>query len=150
MSRPRGRSCRPARRGPWRSRVAEQYGGALTASPASHPFRIEEHDADGVHVIAVSGELDLATAPRLCVLISAARARGVRRVLVDLSATTFCDSCGLRALIGEDRELKAHGGRMGVVCPSGEGPVPRLFEMTGAHELLAIRDSADAGLDALA
>jgi anti-anti-sigma factor len=83
------------------------------------------------------------------VLISAARARGVQRVLVDLSATTFCDSCGLRALIGEDRELKVHGGRMGVVCPC-EGAVSRLFEMTGSHELLAVRDSADAALDALA
>jgi anti-sigma B factor antagonist len=100
-------------------------------------------------VIAVSGELDLATAPRLCVLISGARVRGVRRVLVDLSATTFCDSCGLRGLIGEDRELKVHGGRLGVVCP-GDGPVSRLFAITRAHELLAVRESADAALDALA
>jgi anti-sigma B factor antagonist len=101
-------------------------------------------------VIAVSGELDLATAPRLCVAISAARTRGSRRVLVDLSETTFCDSSGLRALIGEHRELQVQGGRMGVVCPSGDGPVARLFEMTGTHELLAVRDSADAALDALA
>ena len=99
-------------------------------------------------MIAVNGELDLATAPRLCVRISGARSRGVRRVLVDLSATTFCDSTGLRALIGENHELKVYGGRMGVVCP-GEGPVFRLFEMTGTHELLAVQDSADAALDAL-
>jgi anti-sigma B factor antagonist len=101
-------------------------------------------------MIAVRGELDLATAPRLCVAISAARTRGARRVLVDLSATTFCDSTGLRALIGEDRELQVCGGRMSIVCPSNDGPVSRLFELTGAHELLAVRDSADAALDALA
>ena len=49
---------------------------AMTATPASHPFEIREHDADGVHVIAMRGELDLATAPRLCVRIDAARRAG--------------------------------------------------------------------------
>jgi len=57
----------------------------MTATPASHPFEIREHDADGVHVIAMLGELDLATAPRLCVRIDSARRAGSRRMLVDLT-----------------------------------------------------------------
>ena len=51
----------------------------MTATPASHPFEIREHDAGAVHVIAMRGELDLATAPRLCVRIDAARRAGFRR-----------------------------------------------------------------------
>lgn len=32
----------------------------MTATPASHPFEIREHDAGPVHVIGMRGELDLA------------------------------------------------------------------------------------------
>ena len=53
----------------------------MTATPASHPFEIREHDDGPVHVIAMRGELDLATAPRLCVRIDAARRANVEIVL---------------------------------------------------------------------
>ena len=82
----------------------------MTATPASHPFEIREHDADGVHVVAMLGELDLATAPRLAFRIDAARGRGARRLLVDLTAAEFCDSTGLRALVGCRREMVAAAG----------------------------------------
>jgi hypothetical protein len=35
----------------------------MTATPAGQPFEIREHDDGEVHVIALRGELDLATAP---------------------------------------------------------------------------------------
>ena len=88
----------------------------MTATPASHPFEIREHDDGAVHVIAMRGELDLATAPRLCVRIDAARRAGFRRILLDLTTAEFCDSAGLRALIGSERELAAHGRRMAVAA----------------------------------
>src|SRR3954470_16376468 len=86
----------------------------MTATPPTHPFEIREHDANGVHVVAMLGELDLATAPRLAVRIDIARGDGARRLLVDLTAAEFCDSTGLRALIGCRQETVASGGRMGV------------------------------------
>ena len=95
------------------------------------------------------GELDLSTAPRLCVALDAARRGGARRVLVDLSAVEFCDSSGLRSLVGERMEMEAAGGRLAVVC-APDGPVARLFELTGAHEMLSIHPSADAARAALA
>jgi anti-sigma B factor antagonist len=121
----------------------------MTATPASHPFEIREHDAGAVHVIAMRGELDLATAPRLCVRIDAARRVGLRRILVDLTTTEFCDSAGLRALIGSHREMAAHGGRMAVSALE-DSAVGRLFSLAGAHELLEIHASGDAALAALA
>src|SRR5215210_5074870 len=120
----------------------------MCASPASPPFEIREHDADGVHVIALRGELDLATAPRLCVRIDGARRAGARRVLVDLTATEFCDSTGLRALIGSRQELAVQGGRMAVTAPE-DGAVGRLFALAGAHELLEIHADTPAALAAL-
>ena len=121
----------------------------MTATPAGHPFEIREHDADGVHVIAMRGELDLATAPRLCVRIDASRRNGSRRVLVDLTTAEFCDSVGLRALIGSHHEMAASRGRMAVAV-RGDGAVGRLFALAGASELLEVYDDAGTAVAALA
>jgi anti-anti-sigma factor len=121
----------------------------MTATPASHPFEIREHEADGVHVIAMRGELDLATAPRLAVRIDRARASGARRLLVDLTTADFCDSTGLRALIGCRHEIVAGGGRM-VVAVLEDSAVGRMFSLAGAHEVLPVYEHAEAALAALA
>ena len=121
----------------------------MTATPASHPFEIRERDVDGVHVIAMRGDLDIATAPSLCVRIDAARQAGSRRLLVDLTTAQFCDSVGLRALIGSQQELLAQGGRMAIAVLE-DSAVGRLFVLAGAHELLEIHDSRDAAVAALA
>jgi anti-sigma B factor antagonist len=121
----------------------------MTATPASHPFEIREYDAGPAHVIAMRGELDLATAPRLCVRIDAARRAGFRTILLDLTTAEFCDSAGLRALIGAERELAAHGRRMAIAALA-DSAVGRLFELAGANELLEIHPDCDAALAALA
>jgi anti-sigma B factor antagonist len=120
----------------------------MTATPASHPFEIREHDAGAVHVVAMRGELDIATAARLCVRIDAARRAGSRRVLVDLTTAEFCDSVGLRALIGAHGEMAAQGGRMAVAALE-DSAVGRLFTLAGAHELLRIYPDCDAAVAAL-
>jgi anti-anti-sigma factor len=121
----------------------------MTATPASHPFEIREHDAGGVHVVAMRGELDLATAPRLAFRIDAARRAGARRMVIDLTAADFCDSTGLRALVGCRHEVVADGGRMALaVLP--ESAVGRLFALAGAHELMPVYDGLEPALAALA
>jgi anti-sigma B factor antagonist len=121
----------------------------MNASPASHPFEIREHDVDGVHVIAMRGELDLATAPRLCVRIDVARGAGSRRMVVDLTAAAFCDSVGLRALIGSQQEMAAQSGRLAVAVRA-DSAVGRLFALAGAHELLEVHADAGAAVRTLA
>jgi anti-anti-sigma factor len=121
----------------------------MTATPASHPFEIREHDAGGVHVVAMLGELDLATAPRLAFRIDAARGRGARRLVVDLTAAEFCDSTGLRALVGCHREVVAGGGRMALAVLE-ESAVARMFALAGAHELMPVYDGLEPALAALA
>jgi anti-anti-sigma factor len=121
----------------------------MTATPASHPFEIREHDAGGVHVVAMLGELDLATAPRLAFRIDAARGRGARRLVVDLTAAEFCDSTGLRALVGCRHEVVAGGGRMALAVLE-ESAVARMFALAGAHELMPVYDGLEAALAALA
>ena len=121
----------------------------MTATPASHPFEIREHDAGGVHVVAMLGELDIATAPRLAFRIDAARRAGARRLVVDLTAAEFCDSTGLRALVGCRREVVAGGGRMALAVLE-ESAVARMFALAGAHELMPVYDGLEPALAALA
>ena len=110
----------------------------------TNEFRIEERHEDGVCILAVRGELDLRTAPGLCAAIDRGR-RGSEQVVVDLSAVTFCDSRGLTALFGEDRETAIAGGRLSVVLPDGQA-ARRIFDLTGAAEVLSLFPTRDAAL----
>ena len=69
-------------------------------------------------VIRVHGELDLATAGRLCRTVQAVGAlRRRTRVMLDLTELEFCDSTGLRALVGAVREMEISGGRAALAVP---------------------------------
>jgi anti-sigma B factor antagonist len=116
--------------------------------PFVDPFSVDEHQEDGVHVVAVTGELDIATAPRLCARLDATRTGRRPRLLVDLTEVDFCDSTGLRALLGAASEVRAHGGRFAIVCPPA-GDVARLLEIVGAGEWMAIHADPASGLAAL-
>ena len=83
---------------------------------------VHESDVGDVRLLEVFGELDLATAPRLCSLLDAARIQRVKRLVVDLTGVDFCDSTGLRALMGASTELRVGGGRLAVaVLPDSGG-----------------------------
>jgi anti-sigma B factor antagonist len=106
---------------------------------------VHETDVDGVRLLEVFGELDLATAPKLCSLLDAARIQRVKRVVVDLTGVDFCDSTGLRALMGASTELRVGGGRLAVALLP-DGAVSRLFDVTGIREALPAFDSQGEAL----
>ena len=109
---------------------------------------VHRSDVDGVRLFEVFGELDLATAPRLCALLDAARAERVRRVVIDLTGVDFCDSTGLRALMGASTELRHAGGRLALaVLPNGG--VARLFDISGIRESLPTHDTQEEALASL-
>lgn len=108
----------------------------------AEPFAVDERAEDGVHVIAATGELDLATAPLLCARLDRRRHR---RLLVDLTDVEFCDSTGLRALLGAATEVRANGGRFALACRPG-GAVARLLEVVGAREWIVVHDDAATAL----
>ena len=102
------------------------------------PLTVTRDVDDGVAVVRAAGELDLATASQLVRAIDIAAAGRRPRVLVDLAAVEFCDSAGLRALLGAAREVEARAGRLVVAVTPG-GPVDRLLEIAGLREFLHVR-----------
>jgi anti-anti-sigma factor len=78
-------------------------------------------------VLAVSGELDLASAPELRRRVSAELASGTARVELDLGGVEFVDAAGLRALVELSEAAAAAGTRLVVRTPSPS--VCRLVEL---------------------
>jgi anti-sigma B factor antagonist len=115
---------------------------AVAAPPVS------EHDVDGVQVLRAAGDLDLAAAVPLCACVEAARETGHRRLVLDLTELRFCDSSGLRALIGAAEEVHASAGRV-VVVPPGDGAVAHTFALAGAGELLPLCPTVADGVSTL-
>jgi anti-sigma B factor antagonist len=93
----------------------------------------------GVHVVALGGEIDLHTAPRLDEELFGVIGDGAERVLVDLAGTTFVDSTVLGILLRAHRRLDDAGGRLVIVCDDPR--ILRVLELTGLDRTLAVEPS---------
>jgi anti-sigma B factor antagonist len=93
----------------------------------------------GVHVVALGGEIDLHTAPRLDEALFGAIHEGAQRVLVDLAGTTFVDSTVLGVLLRAHRRLDDAGGRL--VLVSNDPRILRTLELTGLDRTLAVEST---------
>jgi anti-anti-sigma factor len=87
-----------------------------------------------VTTVAVVGELDLATAPRLSAAL--AEHRDADPLVVDLTGATFIDSTGVRVLVEADRRGAGSGSPLEVLV--GEGPVRRVLDLCGLDDRLTI------------
>jgi anti-sigma B factor antagonist len=99
---------------------------------------------DDTHVVAVSGEIDLFTAPEFKQRMSAPIDAGRSNLIVDLSGTTFIDSSSLGVLIGAHRRLKLRGGSLVVVCENEA--IAKTFKITGLDGVFTIAPSVEAAL----
>jgi len=104
----------------------------------------EDRSTDDAHVIAVSGEVDIFTAPELKRAIGAAIDGGSRAIVVDLTRTRFLDSTALGVLIGAVKRLRLVDGRLVIV--NTEPSTAKTFEITGLDQIFEIVRDRDAAL----
>lgn len=98
-------------------------------------FEARESTTDGVPMLAVSGDVDVASADAL--LVSAFDLVGGGRSLVlDLGGVAFMDSTGLSALLRIRTHLTERGGDLTVVSVSRA--VRRVFELVGMLEVFGV------------
>jgi anti-sigma B factor antagonist len=100
------------------------------------PLAVERTSAEGVELLLVEGELDIATAPRLISVLNGAVQEALRSLVVDLSDVDFMDSTGLALLINAHRRLTRRSKGFAVVCPPG--PLRRVFEVTDMVDTLRV------------
>jgi anti-anti-sigma factor len=78
-------------------------------------FQIPRSPQGGVTVLTAPDEIDILNADYLFYsLMSAARSSSV--VVVDMMATSFCDSTGFQRMILAGDHLRANGGDLRVAC----------------------------------
>lgn len=117
------------------------------ARPGPRPFGIWRQELDErTSVIAVEGELDLSTAPRLKWMLMDALQAEHTRVVVDLARTTFMDSTALGVLVAFKRGLTHHTG-FAIACPPGD--VLQIFEFAGMDGAFALFPALDDALASL-
>ena len=112
-------------------------------------FAVSPRRAEGLQLLDVVGELDIATAPELtdavtAALVSAA-ADGVPPVL-DLTRCTFLDSSGSRAVGMAARQGASTGVRVALVSPRSVTAVRRVVEHVGLAAVMAVHDDLDTAL----
>jgi anti-anti-sigma factor len=104
-------------------------------------FEVQVRDGDQAVVIAVSGELDLASSPSLERELERRAASGAELVIVDLRQLEFMDSTGLSVLVRAHQRTAERGQRLAVV--KGPQQVQRLLSLTGVAERLTLVDSPE-------
>jgi anti-anti-sigma factor len=101
------------------------------------PFSIACRRSDEGIRLCVRGEIDMNTAGHLDRAIAAALSTGAESVLVDLTATTFCDCTGVDALLtGRRAALDGHVGYQ-VINPTGISL--KVLRLVGLETLLTTR-----------
>lgn len=90
----------------------------------------------GHTVLAISGELDIATTSGLRDRIAAVLGDKTMPLIIDLSGVSFCDASGLRVLVAVRRRANACGRAVALAGPRPN--VRRLLRITGFDQAFPI------------
>ena len=96
---------------------------------------ITQKDKDGWVVLELSGEIDMATGPKLRQTIVHRVQDGDTKIVLDLSGVDFVDSTGLGVLIGGLKRTRSHGGDLR--CVGLTEPLKEMFKLTGLDAILS-------------
>lgn len=95
-------------------------------------------------VLAVTGEVDVATAPAMRERLVSLVADGNVRLIVDLSPVDFIDSTGLGVLVGTLKRVREADGELALIIPQDR--ILKLFDITGLSKIFAIHSSLNGAL----
>jgi anti-sigma B factor antagonist len=112
---------------------------AVTRYGADVELRVTRRSQGDHIVLALAGEIDLYTAPRLQTELTAAVAAAKSaQIVVDMSAVEFCDSTGMNVLLAAHRLASEKGGDLTLAAP--RPPVRKILEVTGLQSVFTIHD----------
>jgi anti-sigma B factor antagonist len=111
-------------------------------------FSVSTPGNGAVPVVAVSGEVDVYSAPTLRDSLTELLETRGGTVVVDLTEVGFLDSTGLGALVAARTTAASAGGSLPLVCTHQR--ILKLFTITGLDGVFRIYDSVDQALAELA
>jgi anti-sigma B factor antagonist len=96
-------------------------------------------------VVVLPVEIDVTNSELALGLLAAAMAPGVPVVIADLTATSFCDTSGVRALVQAHEQAGVRGAQLRLAVPRG-GSVRRVLELTGLGRVLNVYPGLDEAI----
>jgi anti-anti-sigma factor len=108
-------------------------------------FRVEVRNEGPATLIAVSGELDLASSPALQEELDRAAASDAQLLIIDLRELDFMDSTGLSVLVRAHQQVEEQGRELAMV--KGPQQVQRLLSLTGVADRLRLVDKPEELLE---
>ncbi|HET6876057.1 MAG TPA: STAS domain-containing protein [Jatrophihabitans sp.] len=108
---------------------------------------VSRQSVGGYPVVAVSGEVDVYSAPALKDSLTELMQSGVSTVVVDLTDVAFLDSTGLGALVEARSATTEAGGSLPLVC--SQERILKLFTITGLDGVFSIHPTVDEAVAAL-
>ena len=103
-------------------------------------------EVDGHTLVAVGGEIDVYTAPKLRDQISELVGAGHTSLIIDMEKVDFLDSTGLGVLVGGLKKVRAQDGTMSLIC--SQDRLLKIFQITGLAKVFTIHASESAALSA--
>jgi anti-sigma B factor antagonist len=111
-------------------------------------FPLSVTDRAGITVCTFPAEVDVCNAYVIREQLLRLLDRGAGPLVIDLSATRFCDCTGVGAIVRAGRRARALGVRVCLVLPT-RGTVHRLAAVTGLSRRFPIATRLDAACAAL-
>jgi anti-anti-sigma factor len=119
-----------------------------TRPSAAEPYRaqqlaVEARTQRRTALVALRGELDLVTVSKVAEVIDGLQleADGVRHVVLDLRGLTFMDLVGLREVLRQNENARAHRHNLAVV--RGTDAIQRVLNLTEVEEQLVLVDDPE-------
>ena len=98
-------------------------------------------------MVAVRGELDIATSPQVRELLSDAATDQARPLVIDLGECEFIDSTGLAALLHGAKPAQNGESHVAIVSPAGD--VRRMLELTAIDRTIPVFETVDQAVAAV-
>lgn len=102
---------------------------------------------DGVHLIALSGDIDLQHSPKMRQLLQAKASHQVPLLLLDFTDVKYIDSSGLATLVEYYQKSRSYSGRIAMAGLSSR--VRNVFDLVRLSEIFSIYPSVAEARQAL-
>ena len=116
------------------------HSAEAPSAKADGSFSISSRRLEDGILVALAGDVDLATAPVVDDELRRAE-ESESLILLDLGAVSFMDSTGLRTVISADQRLRERGGSLRILHVPSQ--VTRLFDLVGISQHLTIDGRVD-------
>lgn len=113
--------------------------GRYGASVRVVELKVATQSHAGQAVMAVAGEIDLYTAPRLQAEFTRLLESEPDRVVIDMSGVEFCDSTGMNVLLSALKRLRERGGTLEVAAP--RPAVRKILQVTGLDSVFTVHEA---------